>query len=513
MDICKRNILIFFGISILLFTLMFPLSYSISFIQNDEWVHYLVLNNFLGGNFSLHPRIGSTFYTQGILAYLFSLIWSVERIPILTLFISVLNFYLTALIVLVRMKKSLLISIISGLFILLNPIHVYSQWGFMTENYFLFFFLLSLYFSFGFLSNNKFNNFFLANLFMILGFFIKQYGLVLPVSFSFALFVKKQYKHAVIQFVLSAVLFLFYKTLFPITPIMENQSLSFDHIFNLKYMVSYSAGIMVYLCAFVLPLVFSASLKGLSRSKLIISGILSLILLFLLLSFFDRLQFEKREFPYFENTFERNGFFTIDITGSKYPLPYVDNIFNLWEIISFIVLVIGLPLILMRRKVNDPVFVQLGSCILLYFSFLLLSPMLYDRYLLPLVPLFILIVVLPHQSFSKSSISVFMAFLIFLFFLNYQFSMDFLGRNNYTWQKSESLYNSGISKTDINPGHSWRMLSLDEEQVERWDYIFRYDPISKRPKDIGDWEVIETYEVKYPFNMFEDPYIYLYKRL
>src|SRR3990167_6132493 len=153
----KKIIIIY----ILIFSLLFPVAKGINYVSNDEWVYYGLVNSFARRNFTLDSYIGATFYLMGFMAVLFSKGFGVQNIPVLTLMVS-----------------------ISSLFVF-NPIFVYSMWGFMTENYFLLFFLISLYFYLAsykhFLSGGSKEGFMylnFGNLFSILGYFVRQTSLL-----------------------------------------------------------------------------------------------------------------------------------------------------------------------------------------------------------------------------------------------------------------------------------------------------------------------------------------------
>lgn len=50
-------------LSIFLSLSLFPLSMNISYIQNDEWIHCSLIENFKNGSFSLGSDIGSVLLT------------------------------------------------------------------------------------------------------------------------------------------------------------------------------------------------------------------------------------------------------------------------------------------------------------------------------------------------------------------------------------------------------------------------------------------------------------------
>ena len=81
-------------VSIILFLFYIPLIAKVNFMQNDDWNRTTSIVRFLSGDTSLLQVTSTTFYTQGILGFLFSMIFGWQRLPYLTFIISVLNFYL-----------------------------------------------------------------------------------------------------------------------------------------------------------------------------------------------------------------------------------------------------------------------------------------------------------------------------------------------------------------------------------------------------------------------------------
>jgi len=110
-----RNDYIIWVVGLLLLLLMTPLVSRINFMQNDDWVYYKTVENFLKYDFKLAPMIGSTFFTQGFFGYIFSKIFGLMNLPFLTLAVSVGNFVIISFILNKQVKISILKSILLGL--------------------------------------------------------------------------------------------------------------------------------------------------------------------------------------------------------------------------------------------------------------------------------------------------------------------------------------------------------------------------------------------------------------
>jgi len=96
-------------------------------------------------DFSLHPWVAPTFYAQGMLALVFAKGFGLSRLPVLTLLVSILNFFLVTEIVRRFLNKSITTSVLAGLLFLFNPVTLYLTWGFMSGHYFLLFCLIAIY--------------------------------------------------------------------------------------------------------------------------------------------------------------------------------------------------------------------------------------------------------------------------------------------------------------------------------------------------------------------------------
>ena len=222
-------------VAVALFLILFPLADIINFQQNDDWIYHKMLERFISGNFRLLESTEAMFYTQGILSLGFSKAFGLASIPVLTLVISVLNFFVFTHIVYKFYLKKVSHAVLVGLLFFLNPTHVYSMWGFMTDNYFIFFLLASIYFAQSVLEDDRgtVKSFTLANIFIVLGFFSRQFSALTSVTFVFALLLKRKFKYAAIQAGLFIGLIYYYLYIFPRTYQMKyNQDFKLDNLLD-----------------------------------------------------------------------------------------------------------------------------------------------------------------------------------------------------------------------------------------------------------------------------------------
>ena len=63
-------------VSLVLLVALLPFSLQMTFPQNDDWVYYEVVRNFLQGNFVLHSYVGPNLYLQAFMGAVFSLFFA-----------------------------------------------------------------------------------------------------------------------------------------------------------------------------------------------------------------------------------------------------------------------------------------------------------------------------------------------------------------------------------------------------------------------------------------------------
>ena len=272
---------------------LFPAYRLINFMQNDDWVYYQNISNLLSGNFYLHPKTAPSFYTISFVAGFWSLLFGIKSLPILTLIISIANFYVFTKILELKFSFSKITNLLISGILLTNFIHAYSSIGFMTENYLIFFLLLSiLYFEKSEkLSQIKYLH--LSNLFSILTFFVKQSGIIFICASVVYFAIKKDFQKLKIQIYYLVSLVTFYVLFFPKTLEMEKKNFILSRFYDEGYIYSLVYGILIYLAFFTLPLIFlnlkTFILENYKNLKFLLVFIFLLLALYFgLISFLDR---------------------------------------------------------------------------------------------------------------------------------------------------------------------------------------------------------------------------------
>ena len=510
----KKNISVHEVVLVILFIFLFSLINKVNFMQNDDWNRTTSVVRFLSGDTSLLQVTATTFYAQGILGFLFSMIFGWQKLPFLTLIISVLNFYLFAKILTDYFKIGKFKSTIIALILFFTPLHIYSSIGFMTENYTMFFMLMAIYFLQSYESSKKPRDFLLFNLAGILSFFTKQNGIIVNFAYIPYLIIKKRYKEALAQTFIIAILFCYYFFLFPQTTEMQNKSFIYENFSDLKYAYSLIYGIVLVSISFVLPFVinfvFSTVLNNTKKIFSIILILLSSGILFIVLNknfFPGKISWE--EYPYFENTFERTGFFPRSILGTKYHFKWNYDIFRYWDLVSKIGVSFLIPCFVFVRKklINIYSLSCVGYVVLMVFT-----ETFFDRYLLPLIPLLILFflsITDVKKNLNYLTNPSLMIFMIFTAFLSIQMANDFVVSNNYVWRRSESLVRDSVKPESIKATMAWKKIHGLSASPE---FFFSYSSPETEPSYLENYFLFEEKNLSFKGSVFVNPMIYLYKK-
>ena len=511
----KKHISLIEVVSLVLFIVFMPLISKVNFMQNDDWNRTTSVIRFLSGNFQLIQKTATTFYTQGNIGYFFSLIFGWKRLPFLTLLFSVFNFYVFSRILCDHFKLSKVKSCILSLLLFFTPLHIYSSIGFMTENYTLFFILLSIYFFLSYEKSQKSKHFILFNVSGLLAFFSKQNGIIVQVASISYFLIKKKYREALVQLGFILVTIGYYYFLFPRTDEMRDKDFLFENILNRQYSFSLVYGMLLVLSSFILPILFAfvlnAYFNNRNRIKLIAILLVSSVLCFVLLNkWFAPGKISWEEYPYFENTFERTGFFPRSISGTKYQFRWNYDLFRYWDLTSKMLLSLTLPFLFLYRKKIINIY---SISIVGYVFLMIFVKTFFDRYLLPLIPLAILffLYLKPIEiKLDKVFLITTSVFIIFTVILSSQMAMDFVLTNNYIWSKSESLVKQGVAPNQIKATMSWdKLYGFSTENK----YLFSFDDYIKNPDLKSKYILEESKEIIYFSNIFISPVVYLYKSI
>jgi len=495
--------------SVLIILMLIPVFSLVNFQQNDEWVYYKNILNILSGSFTLHEKTAPTFLTIGLMASFWSILFGIKAIPFLTLLISVANFYIFAKIIDLKFKFSKIMTIFVSGILFTNFLHSYSMIGFMTENYLIFFLLLSIYYfeKYEITSDKKFIH--LSNLFSILTFFVKQTGIIFLTATACYYLIKKEYKKLKIQLIYLFSVVTVYLILFPKTSEMDKKGFNFDNLSEPFYIYSLIVGILLYLSFFTLPLIFISIKKFIFLNhkslKILFLFLVSTILIFFLSYKFFKPEFLAwQEFPYFQNVIERTGFLPRTLNGTKYQFKYNFVYWKYSDLISKIALSVSLVFILFNfRKIMNVYLISIfGFLTLMVF----VSPF-FDRYILYALPLVVILFCyfIKDSIFSKITVVL---FVLYQSYFSYFWSLDYIYSHNYVWNKSIEI-SKYHDPYDMLSSGAWTN-TYGRNRVNP-KYIFTYDSPTKNPDLLQSYNVIDVRKIDFYGNLFINPEIYLYQ--
>jgi hypothetical protein len=510
-----RNVLAL-SILPLIFTLfMCFLSAKINFEQNDDWAFYRAAKSYSMGDFTQNPiqifgKSAPLFYTQGFLALLFVKIFAFKDLPLLTALVSGLNTFILMAIIYKHFNRSVVESVLlTGLFIF-NPIYIYSSLGFMTENYFLLFLLLSIYSYLNFSKGHSKKHFIMFNLFMILGFFVRQFSIISSGAFGVYLLKAKKYKYFSVQIFVTLVLLIFYYFYFLSNPAYTYKGVDSTRLVNGSYAVTLVFGLVVTFSAYLFPALLGLFSKDSLKNKTFLITVLVSYLLFGVLYVISNPDMlNKGEFPYIGNTVDREGFLIRDIHGTKYHFMGIFKIYLFWQ---WIALVCAPLLFVAIAKNFRSLYSFFGSFLGVYSLALLAVSKIFDRYLTVFLLIFLLFLLDSRILYKKWQKVFLCGYVFFIMILSYQFSWDFVLTSKYAWEKGSALTQQSLAPSNVMVSGTWNKTYSVNLSTARPLYLVSYDSPSILNKKECCQTLVETTELKFPFSMYVNPHLYFYKR-
>lgn len=297
MDWIKKNKDILFGLFIFGITLYLIKPYKYNFAINDDWDFYLHVKYFLDGIYVKNAFIDSAFILQGFIATLWAKIFGLSFINLRLLTLVFLAIFLSGVYVfsdnyISNQKKKVFLL----LTIIFNPLILISSLSFMTEIYFLAFFIWSLVFFLKYVETRRLSSLIKFSLLTGASLLVRQFGFVLLVSYALGLiilFFKERNKKLLIDLVTFIAVFgVFFLVLlvFPKVPsrIVDDVGFAkhtlklFSTIEDLRESLYVIPFVFVYLSYFLIPVQFihRYSLKLKESLPLILVGFLIATILY-----------------------------------------------------------------------------------------------------------------------------------------------------------------------------------------------------------------------------------------
>ena len=490
---------------------IFPLANSINFYQNDDWIYYKAISQFLTGNYVIPGYIQALFYTQGVMGTVFANYFGLEKLPVLTFILSIFTLFIFLIITRKYYLNNFKDTALVGLFMLVCPLYMYASLGFMSDMYFLFFLVFGFLFVELFLRTSKWYHFLGFNLLHIIAFFARQLSIVTGFALFLILLLQKKYKWALAQLAANIGILYVYQEILPKTKnAVAHSELLFNNLLNFDYTFSTTYVGLIYATAFIAPITILLVKRVLSNNlKINLIYLSSCIGLFFLFNFLFNPQIPANPNMYFlKNTVDVRGFFYGSSMGYKYALMYETEIYQFFEFISKITLAIFFTsvIFLIRKSLN---FYSVFA--IMYLGFMaVLDGGLYDRYYLPLIPVTILFILSLESKFNLTIRIISYISLVVITLYSYNFSMDFVILNNHLWEVGkETADMKGFSRNRISAGNAWNRTYYSEKFYK---YKFFFETRDNREELKCCFKLYEQYDISYPFNIFVKPKIYLYMR-
>lgn len=444
----------------------------------DDWVHSWSVYHYLSAGEFIYPGFLSAnmhlpIFLGIILGKIFGFSFTLLRLANLVIALATVMIFYRFL---RGLKVSLILSLFMSLLLWFNPIFFNLSYTYMGEILTLFFLIASAYFFYIGLEKKNYWLIFLGSLFSVLGFFVRQTAiLLLPAVIIYFIFNYKKYSLKKVMAslglplaILSAYFLFFYAQWSPQGPAFH---FPFTDLADFTFLVKLM-GYLWLASLFILPASASffiingaACLKKFNLSKLSIIALASAILTIIALaSAILTIAVFYYDFLFSYNILEIHvlGVITLISRSSLsawggltlYMVLCLASMFNLIFIIS---------IIFYNRSnfsiKNGQLFFLWAFIVFYSLLLLLLNPM--DRYLLLLLPLFLIFgaMILQKNHWSKGVFG-----LLLLMFMLYSGAgtYNYLQWNKARWGLASGLLSQGISWQDIQAGYEWDGWQLYE---------------------------------------------------
>jgi hypothetical protein len=463
---------------------------------NDDWsyattVKYLVEN----GEYYLTDWLGGPMVTQALWGYLFSLPFgfSYPALIFSTLVIGLIGVvfaYLTLRCLGVNLRFALLISLLLAL----NPIYFSLSATFMTDIHFYGFFVMSIYFFIKYAANRSYYAFLIGSLAALAATFIRQFGLT--ITLAFLLFeiihqrklITKQVIYLIVANAAIVLLYVIYSSWLQRAGQLTENFRSISEIMDVDiiemgWRIVTRTGHMLHETGFLLfPLLLVFTIhhkRAIILKPKLIAAVMAIFIFPVIRTVGD--------FPG-GNIFNPNWIgpiTTVDI------FVYAKNIAGielqalsvLFKIIStsgalmliMILAISGSEISIKRNDAKTPdnfngIKLYALFILILYLGIVMISFSYFDRYMIPVLLLLVIIVIPPQMKLSKKYLGMGVVYLIFLSAFSILLARDYLEFNAVKWDTALGMTDQGVHAEIIDGGHEyngWHGASIDK--MGKWD--------------------------------------------
>lgn len=401
---------------------------------NDDWVFVRQIEAFQNGILTLSAELDPSFVSQGFLGYFWSKFFGTSFISLQVLTFLITLFALFGFIKILQLLKiEKKIIALCALVFIFNPIIFTSTFSFMTDNYFLFFFIWSIYFYLKFLVKKENTlNIVLGSIFVLLATLTRQVGILIAVAFALVETIqllkdknlKKHFINIAIPVVIS-LLSIYITLVWPRfganrTFIMSEQYK--DRLFQVLLSLHYFP-------VFIFP--FLIGLRANVRKKVLIPVIFAIGYFLYTYDFFP-----VGNVLFLEKLYTKSDF--------RPSFSVIDNIyFKLMFASTLSVAITKLLVVLFnalkaKKRVFDQSDAFLVITAVLNFAILFISSDYYERYLIPSVIVFFILIV---KKFSKQitiTKNVKVALVLFIF-ISFSLQLEAYSIGKLKWKQVMAL--------------------------------------------------------------------------
>lgn len=443
---------------------------------NDDWDFYLHVRYLLDGYFTKNSLIDSVFIFQGFLGYIWAKLFGLSFVSlrVLTIIFNIIFIYGTSK-VLKQLKVNKKVSFVALFTVTFNPIIFTSSLTFMTETYFLAFFIFSLYFYIKYFETKNFKSLIYACLLALISGLIRQFGLVVFASYLLFSLIKKEKKDFLIILVFALVTALVSLN----WPQYSVNSLSIGEKIS-KFFVSFesfwgqvqnSVWVLTYLGLFLLPFV-----------GLVIKNKKRFFVIFLLSCVFFISVYNSNIFPignvfYLEGLYSKNDFIHDIHLFDNIPFKLFISFITTFSVISFIFFILDS---FSLKKLSDINLLFLILSLVMFFSVIFANGI-FDRYFINLFFVLTLWISYSLRDYYGYQVKYYLLPILLIFIISLFLNIEFFNSNKIKWAYAQEIQKERELSTEVFVNGAFTRLHTNLKYKDPKDV--------KRPVTVGiKWE-------------------------
>ena len=359
------------------------------------------------------------------------------------------------------------------LVLLFNPLYFHLSFSYMTDVPFCALCIIAVYYYWKMLQEDHWKWWLLATLFSILAILIRQLGLLLPLAFGAAYFWQarswSRFARALIAVFLTFGSLQLYLWILHVTVGLPKTFVSVSSIFGrlswnfLSHAANnYGGRFLYYMVLFILPVLSLSRFLRWTRASLILQSIC-----LLLLSYFA--------YSYWPNPYLQNIIYNLGLGPITLPGPAASNLAQMQCLSQDFLLVIKVVVTVFLFSLSYFLAIGLrhiwkhalhlsprsamrfGSLLftLAYGLYLLIDYHKFDRYLLPLLPMVLLLFPTIKVAWRSYRLGLAGLMVLLISFFSVAGTHDYLAWNRARWQALTYLESQGVENTQIDGGYEY----------------------------------------------------------